>query len=235
MNELIKRATFNRQTGVLQSFDAEWKRYFILIECLILFFITPVILYWFRHLLAFRLLPVLLFLALGCIIYMSATKAFDFSIFWNTRNFLSHTKSILVTFTCISILIGLLTYLVYEDRFFVFPIDRPNAALIFILMYPLLSAVPQEIIFKCFFFHRYGALFPGPLSLIFFNGLSFGLFHLWYGNAVAPVLSLFAGMLMAYRYLKTNSLLLVSIEHSLMGILIYIVGLGWFFYSGSIQ
>jgi hypothetical protein len=141
----------------------------------------------------------------------------------------------LVTFICISIFLGIFTYLRYGDRFFVFPIDRPNAALIFAMIYPLSAALPQEIIFKCFFFQRYRSVFPGPLSLIMLNGLSFGLFHLWYANMIAPIFSIFAGMILAYRYLKTKSLLIISIEHSLMGIFLYVVGLGWFFYSGSIQ
>jgi uncharacterized protein len=40
------------------------------------------------------------------------------------------------------------------------------------------SALPREIIFKSFFFHRYGSIFPGPAAMILLNGISFGLFHL---------------------------------------------------------
>lgn len=235
MEELAELPTLNNEAGTIHRFNIEWKKYYIHIECVVLFFITPIALYWFRHLLAFKLVPVLLLLALGCVIYIATAKEFDLSILLNTRNFLSHIKQILITIIGIGIFIGAFTYLLYEDRFLVFPINRPNAVLIFVLLYPLLAALPQEIIFKCFFFHRYRSIFPGPLSLILFNGLSFGLFHLWYANIIAPILSIFAGMILAYRYLQTKSLLIISIEHSLMGILIYVAGLGWFFYSGSIQ
>lgn len=234
MGEFIKQVVLNNDR-IIRYFDVEWKRDILRIECAVLFFIVPLALYWFRHLLAFKLMPVLLLLALGCMIYLISDKAFDRSVLWNTRDFLSHMKQILIAFISAAIFLGIFTYLVYEDRFFVFPIDKPNAALIFILMYPLLGALPQEIIFKCFFFQRYRSVFPGSLSLIMFNGLSFGLFHLWYANIIAPIFSIFAGMILAYRYLKTKSLLAISIEHSLMGIFLYIVGLGWFFYSGSIQ
>lgn len=235
MGEFIKQLVLNNENRIVRYFDVEWKRDILRIECAVLFFIIPIALYWFRHLLAFKLMPILLLLALGCMIYMFSDKAFDRSVLWNTRNFLSHMKQIVIAFISLSIFLGIFTYLVYEDRFFVFPIDRPNAALIFALTYPLLGALPQEIIFKCFFFHRYRSVFPGPLSLIIFNGLSFGLFHLWYANIIAPIFSIFAGMILAYRYFKTKSLLTITIEHSLMGIFLYIVGLGWFFYSGSIQ
>jgi hypothetical protein len=235
MAEFIKPAALNNEIRLIRNFDIEWKRYFLLIECMVLFFIIPIALYWFRHLLAFKLMPVLLLLASGCMIYLFSDKTFDRSTLWNMRNFLFHMKQILVSFAGISLFLGLFTYLVYVDRFFVFPIDRPNATLTFVLMYPLLAALPQEIIFKSFFFHRYRSLFPGPMALIILNGISFGLFHLWYANIIAPVFSIFAGMILGYRYWKTKSLPIISIEHSLMGIMLYVIGLGWFFYSGSIQ
>ncbi|MCA1788254.1 MAG: CPBP family intramembrane metalloprotease, partial [Desulfobacteraceae bacterium] len=149
-------------------------------------------------------------------------------------HFSSRMKQVLVTCIGIGILLGLFTCLMFEDRFFVFPIDRPNAVLTFVLMYPLLGALPQEIIFKGFFFHRYRSIFSGPVSLVVLNGLSFGLFHLWYANMIAPVLSVFAGIILGCRYVKTKSLIITSMEHSVLGIILYMIGLGWFFYSGSI-
>jgi len=78
-------------------------------------------------------------------------------------------------------------------------------------------------------------IFSGPAALILLNGISFGLFYLWYANVIAPIFSVFAGMILAYRYVKTRSLIIVTIEHSLLGIFLYIIGLGWFFYSGSMR
>ncbi|MCA1787728.1 MAG: CPBP family intramembrane metalloprotease, partial [Desulfobacteraceae bacterium] len=149
-------------------------------------------------------------------------------------HFSSRMKQVLVTCIGIGILLGLFTCLMFEDRFFVFPIDRPNSVLTFMLMYPLLGALPQEIIFKVFFFHRYRSIFSGPVSLVVLNGLSFGLFHLWYANMIAPILSVFAGIILGCRYVKTKSLIITSMEHSVLGIILYMIGLGWFFYSGSI-
>lgn len=235
MAELFKSIALSSGLNFIQNPEIEWKKFFIRIECAVLFFILPVALYWFRHLLAFKLMPLLLLIALGSIIYLFSDKTFDRCSLWNFRRLTSHMMQVLITLMGIGVFIVLFTYLFYEDRFFVFPIDRPNAAMTFFLMYPLLGALPQEIIFKSFFFHRYRSLFPGPRSLVILNGISFGLFHLWYANIIAPVFSIFAGMILACRYLKTKSLVIISIEHSLMGILLYVVGLGWFFYSGCIQ
>lgn len=235
MDEWIKTAVLTGGIPAFRNADIEWKQIFIRLECAALFFVLPVGLYWFRHLLAFKLMPILLLLTLGCLIYLLSDQSFDRTRLWNTRHFFPHMRQILIAFIGISIFLAIFTYLIFENRFLVFPIDRPNAALTFMLMYPLLGALPQEIIFKSFFFHRYRSVFPGPLSLIILNGLSFGLFHLWYANIIAPVFSVFAGMILAYRYLKTRSLAMITIEHSLLGIFLYVVGLGWFFYSGSIQ
>ena len=235
MGEWIKTAVLTGGVTAFRNADIEWKRIFIRMECMVLFFILPIALYWFRHLLAFKLMPILLLLALGCMIYLFSDKTFDRCALWNTDHFFPRMKQIIIVFIGISIFLGIFTYLIFEDRFFVFPINRPNAALTFMLMYPLLGALPQEIIFKSFFFHRYRPIFRGPMSLIILNGLSFGLYHLWYANIIAPVFSIFAGMILGYRYWKTKSLLIITIEHSLMGIALYVIGLGWFFYSGSIQ
>jgi len=86
-----------------------------------------------------------------------------------------------------------------------------------------------------FFFERYDLLFPNRHMLILFNGVSFGLFHLFYGNWVAPIMSTFGGCLFAYRYHVSRSLPIVTVEHGLWGNFLFSVGLGWYFYSGAIH
>ena len=115
-----------------------------------------------------------------------------------------------------------------------FPKARPYLWLAVMILYPVLAAYPQEIIFRGFFFQRYGTLFPNQAVLIIVNGICFGCAHLLFGNWFAPVLSTLGGILFAYRYTKSNSLLIVSIEHGLWGDFLFTVGLGWYFYSGSI-
>jgi membrane protease YdiL (CAAX protease family) len=121
------------------------------------------------------------------------------------------------------------------DRFLAFPVEQPIRWLLVMALYPLLAAAPQEVIFRAFFFHRYGPLFPAPAILIWVNGLSFGLAHLLYGNWVAVALTTLGGLLFAHRYWRTGSLLVVSIEHGLWGDFLFTVGAGGYLYSGSIR
>jgi membrane protease YdiL (CAAX protease family) len=71
--------------------------------------------------------------------------------------------------------------------------------------------------------------------MILVSGISFGLAHLLYGNWVAPVMAGLGGVLFGYRYQRSRSLVAAGVEHGLWGNLLYTLGLGWFFYSGSIS
>jgi uncharacterized protein len=45
----------------------------------------------------------------------------------------------------------------------------------------------------------------------------------------------FRGMLFACRYARAGSLVAPVIEHGLWGGFIFTIGMGWYFYSGSIR
>jgi membrane protease YdiL (CAAX protease family) len=119
-----------------------------------------------------------------------------------------------------------------DGRIFSLPAANPALWGTVMLLYPVLSAGPQELAFRVFFFHRYRILFPGPRSMIAANAATFALAHLQLGNPIAPAMSLVGGALFAYTYLRSRSLALVSLEHALWGDWIFTVGMGSFFYGG---
>ena len=101
------------------------------------------------------------------------------------------------------------------------------------LAYPVLSVVAQELVFRTFFFHRYGPLFRGHKWLaIVVNGAAFGFAHIIFGNIIAVLGTFVVGCLLAYRYYESRSFLAVWFEHSLYGCLVFSVGLGRFFFTG---
>ena len=101
------------------------------------------------------------------------------------------------------------------------------------LLYPLLSVIPQELIYRTFFFHRYGPLFGEARWLaIAVNGLLFGFAHVIFGSYVSIVLTAFLGCLVAWRYDETRSFWAVWLEHSLYGCLVFTIGLGHYFFTG---
>ena len=204
------------------------------IECLILFFVLPCLLYFVRYQMAFRVFYLLFLMASAGAIILLRDSSFDRRILWQGVQ-LGHLRSIVVIFLPVAIFLSIVTYAVLPDKFLAFPASRPLVWLIIMLLYPILLALPQELLFRCSFFQRYRGLFKDkPARLIVLNALSFGLAHLFYGNWVAPVLSFFGGMLFAWRYHVSQSLFTVGLEHALWGNFLFTIGIGWYFYSGAI-
>jgi hypothetical protein len=138
--------------------------------------------------------------------------------------------AVLALFSCTGIALAIWMYLRAPERLLAMPSHHTAAWLTIVLAYPILSALPQELLFRTLFFHRYRALLPIRSWLaIAMNGCLFGYAHIIYWNAVSVVLTCCLGTLLAYRYTQTRSLWLVWIEHSLYGELVFTVGLGHYF------
>lgn len=121
----------------------------------------------------------------------------------------------------------------HPDWFLEFPRNRPETFQRIILLYPAMSVVVQELVYRTFYFHRYGALFGQVWWLaILLNGVLFGLGHIVIGTELAVYGTMATGTLFAYRYARTRSFWAVFVEHTLWGALVFTVGLGRFFFAG---
>ena len=134
-----------------------------------------------------------------------------------------------------AVTIGLLTVLFKHGRFLDFPRARPVLWLIVILLYPLLSVLPQGIVHRTFVFHRYGELFGKGWAIIIASGLVFCYAHIFLLNLVAILLTLGGGIIFAHTYMRSRSLWFSSMEHALYGDFIFTIGLGYYIYSGTAQ
>ena len=112
-------------------------------------------------------------------------------------------------------------------------IPPERMAMIF-LLYPALSALPQEFIYCSFFFRRYQGILKSDAALMWVSAVLFAFAHCLYINPVAPGLGLIAGLIFASTYVKTRSLALVSLEHGLYGNALFFIGLGYYFFSGAV-
>ncbi len=109
------------------------------------------------------------------------------------------------------------------------PRTRPLVWLLVLFFYPFLSAWPQELIYRSFFFHRYGALL-GPWGTVVGSGMAFGLLHVVYADPIAVTLTIPAGLVLALNYRSTKSLAVVWAEHALYGTAVFTLGLGRAFF-----
>jgi uncharacterized protein len=207
----------------------------LLVECLVCFFIGPVALFFVRTWFAWKVTPIVLVIALICAGWLLLDKGFDRRRLWNVRPLREHIKGILLTFMLPALLLCIFTFMCYPKRFLYFISDDPWLWLVFVVLYPPLACYPQELLFRAFFFHRYGPLFRSRAALIVLSGISFGLAHLYLNNLYAPGLTTLGGMIFAYRYARSGTVVASTVEHGLWGIFLFTIGMGWYFYSGSIR
>ena len=92
-----------------------------------------------------------------------------------------------------------------------------------IIFYFFFSVIPQELIFRFLFFYRYSVYF-NKHEIIFINSLVFCLCHIIYFDIYILLFSFFGNILFLYNYMKNKSLLLVTIEHFLIGQTLIILG-----------
>ncbi len=114
------------------------------------------------------------------------------------------------------------------------PRERPVVWALVMVLYPLLSVVPQAIVYRAFLLHRYGGLFPSPRARLAAAALAFGFAHIVFLNPWALAFTLVGGWLFAGTYVRTGSIWASAIEHALYGCFLMTVGWGRFFYHGSI-
>jgi len=117
------------------------------------------------------------------------------------------------------------------DNFMFMPRRHTSIWVAVIFLYPIFSGLPQEFIYRRFFFTRYSSLMSEK-DLILFSAITFGFMHIIFHNLLAPSLSLAGGYLFARTFSQSRSIIITSIEHGLYGIIIFTTGLHNYFYDG---
>ncbi|MGK7391103.1 MAG: CPBP family intramembrane glutamic endopeptidase [Candidatus Cyclobacteriaceae bacterium M2_1C_046] len=137
--------------------------------------------------------------------------------------------NVVIRFLVISVVAFFFVEIYYPELLFNFAEEKPEKFLIFLAVYPIISVIPQEIIYRGYFFYRYKSLFSNIKVMGVVNALLFGFLHYMYDNWLAVIGATLVGILFVLHYIRTKSLLNVVIIHYAYGILIFTVGLGKFF------
>jgi hypothetical protein len=126
-----------------------------------------------------------------------------------------------------------LLWFIKPDALLQFPRRSPSFWLVVMFTYPLLSVIPQGILYRALFFERYAPLFGRfavPVAM-----LAFCHAHIVFGNIYALALTLAGGAVFTWQYRKTKSLAFANLEHALMGDLVFTIGWGMFLHGGTIN
>ena len=153
---------------------------------------------------------------------------------WDQVNWVN-LKPMLIRWVICSIGLIVFTYFYSPDKFFHLLREKPEIIPWLLMLYPVLSALPQEFIFCSFFFDYFKPLFKTERRMILASAIVFAYAHVLFINIIAPVFSFIGGLIFAQTYARTRSLALVTIEHGLYGNVLFVVGLGWYFWAGALS
>ena len=235
----------NRRRSVafrlIAAAPAGWRRFRLWSELVVLFVGIPLLIAaYFESILdwgalgAFSLVAILVVMATVAAVLLAITPGFSFRRLLKGP-VLREWKLILGCSALVAAVCSAAVLILLPQNFLDLPLYDKAVWFVVLGAYPLLSALPQELIYRVLFFERYGALFPGTLAAVAANGAAFGFGHLLYMQSITIALTASWGALIAWAYLtRGRSVLLTWVLHSISGWLIFTSGLGTYFHSGAV-
>jgi hypothetical protein len=203
------------------------RRAYLILEFVAIFLLIPVLLA--TGLMPARAIPLLIVVSLIICWNLARDQSFPRHWLFNKEGLRHHWKDVALRSGVLVTVLGAGVVWLAPALLFEYLKSAPLLWAGLMVLYPLLSVIPQEIVYRAFFFHRYGELFEKPRSLLLVNAAVFGFAHLVMGNWISVVLSGIGGLLFAQTYQRSKSLLLTSIEHAVFGNFIFTIGLGQYF------
>ncbi len=165
-------------------------------------------------------------------VWLARDRDFSYQHFWRGDSAEAERRQfrdVLLRFSASAVGLIALTLAFFPEKVFELPRAAPAQWVMLLLVYPIISVYPQELLYRAFFARRYRSLFPRMEASLLASAMVFAWLHLIYRNELAIILSLVGGWFFAETYARTRSLRLVCLEHTLYGNLIFTIGLGQFF------
>jgi membrane protease YdiL (CAAX protease family) len=179
-------------------------------------------------------LPLLWAVTVYALTMLLRDPQFDRTRLWNAGAVPAQIASMLSAFVVAAAVIWLGVHRFAPRLEWSFVRRNPPFWAVVMVAYPVLSVYPQALVYRAFFFQRYAPLFPGRWTMIVVSAAAFALMHIIFRNWIAVGLTFAGGLLFAWRYAVTDSLAASSLEHALYGCWLFTIGLGQYFYHGTI-
>ena len=192
-------------------------------ELIFIFLFLPAILFFFNF-------TVLIFLILLGVFFLTFRilkndKKFKFTVLKKKIDWIFCLLCFVIFFIG-----GFIYTLIFEkESIFQLPRENPLLWITILFFYPLISVIPQEFIYRVFFFHRYQSLFNNKIYLIVINLIMFSFAHIVFQNFHAIFITALVSPIFAIAYLQKSFLTCVII-HSFGGQIIFTLGLGKYFF-----
>src|SRR5262249_10553786 len=149
--------------------------------------------------------PILWVIALFCVAFLLSDPSFDRAALWRLPVRHPHVTKMAIRYVVLATLLAVIVRVFSPPSLGRFPRRNPKFFALFVVAYPLLSALPQGIIWRVVLAHRYAPLFDGRTGLLVAGALAFALAHITFRNVIALVLTACGGALFLDTYLATGS------------------------------
>ena len=177
-----------------------------LIELIIITLLIPLIIVFLN-----LQIYVILFLIVTCF-FICLFKKEDLKKILLSKNENDYKKLI---FRDLSLFMFLILFLdlLGEVKLIFFDLKNFHYLILLSLIYLIFSVIPQEIIFRYYFFTRYENVFKNKYILIITNSLIFSIFHVIYLDIKIIFITFIGSILLSSNYVQSKSLILVILQH----------------------
>ncbi len=203
-------------------------------EFTLIFVSLPLLGFLLRANLANWLIPALIILMAVCSMLLLSDPHFKRFRLTSLGEFSAVKRRLFSFFFLGALFSGMFYGIMNQENWFSMPRNSFYDWLMLLLLYPILSVMPQELIFRTYFFHRYKHIMPSKTVRIIVSASVFALAHIVYANVLAVLLAFLGGLLFSYTYAQSRSTFVCVIEHSLWGLWMFTLGLGDVLDAGAI-
>ncbi len=189
------------------------------------------------------LIPALWVVAAGCAVVLWRDPTFERTRLWGAPRFRWRDFAVVAgRFGVLAVVILGVFWVLrgrevfwtpFGERLFAFPRRSPGFWALVMVLYPVLSVVPQGVVWRAFMRQRYRPLLGDGWLLLVVMAVAFALVHLIMRNGFAVAATLVGGLLFAHTYRRTGSLLLSNVEHALYGCWMFTCAGSALFYAGN--
>lgn len=153
---------------------------------------------------------------------------------WNMAGFKAGWRPVLFRFVGLAAIIAWLMACFQPENLFSLVRGQPALWILIMVIYPVLSVLPQELVYRSYLYHEYKDIWDKRPGLFpWASAAAFGWMHIIFLNPVAVVMTIIGGYLFGQTYWRYRSLALVCFEHALYGCFVFTIGLGSYFYSAG--
>ena len=107
----------------------------------------------------------------------------------------------LVRFAFFAVVLAVPIFIWKRNSFLALPLNRPNLWIKIMFFYPLVSVLPQGLLYRALYQKRYAPVFPERIRILA-GAMAFSFAHIAFTNYIAVVFTFIGGLMFLFSYKK---------------------------------